>query len=237
MMTTSDSASSEQGGRTSGHESNPIVARLHELVQPIVVDLGLDLYDLEFAGGVLRITVDTLPGSPGGVDVDQLSRVTRLVSRELDHVDPIPGHYTLEVSSPGLERNLRTSRHYAREIGKVVAVRLRHAAQGERRVTGTLVAAGEDSFTVRDESGAERIVSYADVDRARTVFVWEAQSKPTGAKKSGRAAGGARAGKGPARNGGASGSSRSPADFSVRNDEDLADDDMNEQEDQENAES
>ncbi|MGA0878488.1 MAG: ribosome maturation factor RimP [Ilumatobacteraceae bacterium] len=244
-MITSDSTSSDYGTPETGHDSvhlvdsssNPIVTRLHAMVQPIVVDLGLDLYDLEFAGGCLRITVDTPPGSPGGVDVDQLSRVTRLVSRELDHVDPIPGHYTLEVSSPGLERNLRAPRHYSREIGKVVAVRLRQAAQGERRVSGTLVAAGTDTFTVRDEQGTDRIVAYADVDRARTVFVWEAQSKPGGPKKNGRAASETRAAKRPAKQSGASGSTRSPADFEEHIDDALADDDMNEQEDQESAES
>ncbi|MFM7872889.1 MAG: ribosome maturation factor RimP, partial [Actinomycetota bacterium] len=157
---------------------SPLVSRLTDVVLPIVSDLGLDLYDLEFSGGLLRITVDTPPGSPGGVDVDQLSRVTRLVSRELDHLDPIPGHYTLEVSSPGLERNLRLPRHFAREVGKTVAVRLRNVVQGERRVTGILVEAGSEAFTVRQESGAERVVPYLDVDRARTVFVWEARPKP-----------------------------------------------------------
>ena len=241
MMTTSDGAA-DQGRTTSDHESaldhlghaSPVVTRLHELVVPIVADLGLDLYDLEFAGGFVRITVDTHPGSPGGVDVDQLARVTRLVSRELDHVDPIPGHYTLEVSSPGLERNLRTPQHFARETGKPVAIRLRHASQGERRVAGTLVGAGPDSFTVRDDAGAERVISYADVDRARTVFVWEAQPKP-GRRKSG-GAGGSSPAKGPARAGGTSSSSRTPADFAGRKD-DTPDDEMSKQEDQESAES
>lgn len=215
---------------------SPLVSRLTDVVLPIVSDLGLDLYDLEFSGGLLRITVDTPPGSPGGVDVDQLSRVTRLVSRELDHLDPIPGHYTLEVSSPGLERNLRLPRHFAREVGKTVAVRLRNVVQGERRVTGVLVEAGSEAFTVRQESGAERVVPYVDVDRARTVFVWEARPKP-GQSKSGRRGRGApdaTAPDGPP--GGTSGSSRTPADFRVRDDDDFLDDEMH-LDDQENAES
>ncbi|MFM7756676.1 MAG: ribosome maturation factor RimP [Actinomycetota bacterium] len=215
---------------------SPLVSRLTDVVLPIVSDLGLDLYDLEFSGGLLRITVDTPPGSPGGVDVDQLSRVTRLVSRELDHLDPIPGHYTLEVSSPGLERNLRLPRHFAREVGKTVAVRLRNVVQGERRVTGILVEAGSEEFTVRDESGTERVVPYIDVDRARTVFVWEARPKP-GQAKSGRRSRGASdaiAPDGPP--GGTSGSSRTPADFRVRDDDEFLDDEMH-LDDQENAES
>lgn len=215
---------------------SPLVSRLTDVVLPIVSDLGLDLYDLEFSGGLLRITVDTPPGSPGGVDVDQLSRVTRLVSRELDHLDPIPGHYTLEVSSPGLERNLRLPRHFAREVGKTVAVRLRNVVQGERRVTGVLVEAGSEAFTMRDESGAERVVPYTDVDRARTVFVWEARPKP-GQSKSGRRSRGALDATAPdALSGGTSGSSRTPADFRVRDDDEFLDDEMH-LDDQENAES
>ena len=66
-------------------DESAIERRLHSLVAPIVADLNLDLYDLDFAGGVLRITVDTPPGSAGGVDVDTLAQCTRLVSRELDH--------------------------------------------------------------------------------------------------------------------------------------------------------
>lgn len=214
---------------------HPVVDRVLSLIQPIVDDLGLDLYDLEFGGGVLKITVDTPPGSPGGIDVDQLSRVTRLVSREFDHSDPIPGHYTLEVSSPGLERTLRTPRHFGREVGKRVAIRLRHLVQGERRVTGDLIAADRDTFTVRLDSGVEQAISYDDVDRARTVFVWEAQPKP--GKKSG-----SKKKSSPTKSSGDTGATNSsaaaPADF-----EDLSDEnDMNELvdpefDDQESAES
>lgn len=165
---------------------NPVVGRILPLITPIVDDLGLELYDVEFAGGVLKITVDTPPGSPGGVDVDQLSRCTRLVSREMDHSDPIPGHYTLEVSSPGLERSLRLPRHFQREIGKSVIVRLRNAQAGQRRISGLLVAATEDSFTVRLDDASERHIGYDDVDKARTVFVWEIGPKtaPKGRSKS-----------------------------------------------------
>jgi len=214
---------------------HPVVDRVLTLIQPIVDDLGLDLYDLEFGGGVLKITVDTPPGSPGGIDVDQLSRVTRLVSREFDHADPIPGHYTLEVSSPGLERTLRTPRHFGREIGKKVAIRLRHLVQGERRVTGDLIAAGLDTFTVRLDSGVEQVINYDDVDRARTVFVWEAQPKPgkkSGSKKKSSST------KSSSDTGTPSSSTVAPADFQDLSDEN----DMNELvdtefDDQESAES
>jgi len=157
---------------------NSITESVRVLVLPILDDLGLELYDLEYAGGVVKVTIDTPPGSPGGVDVDQLARATRLISRDLDHADPIPGQYTLEVSSPGLERNLRLPRHFQREIGKQVSVRLTHVVNGERRLAGLLVGASETDFTVRLDSGEERVIPIDQVDRARTVFVWEAAPKP-----------------------------------------------------------
>ncbi len=86
-----------------------------DLVAPIVADLKLDLYDLEFNGGILKSPSTPRPDSDGGVTLDQLALVTRLVRRDLDHHDPIPGHYTLEVTSPGLERTLRTATHFQRE--------------------------------------------------------------------------------------------------------------------------
>lgn len=167
-----------------GATDNSITERVRVLVLPILDDLGLELYDLEYAGGMVKVTIDTPPGSPGGIDVDQLARATRLISRDLDHADPIPGQYTLEVSSPGLERNLRLPRHFQREIGKQVAVRLTNVVNGERRLSGLLIGATETDFTLRLESGDERTISIDQVDRARTVFVWEAAPKPgSGGKK------------------------------------------------------
>lgn len=174
-------------------EASALERRLHELIAPIVADLQLDLYDLEYAGGVLRVTIDTPPGSPGGVDVDTLSQCTRLVSRELDHTDPIPGHYTLEVSSPGLERTLRRPWHFQREIGKTVNIRLRDVEAGQRRVTGILVAADETTCTIRilpegKRQGGnadpadilDRVIPLDGIDRARTVFEWGPTPKKPG---------------------------------------------------------
>lgn len=203
-------------------EASALERRLHELVAPIVADLQLDLYDLEYAGGVLRITVDTPPGSPGGVDVDALSQCTRLVSRELDHSDPIPGHYTLEVTSPGLERTLRRPWHFQREIGKTVAIRLRDVEAGMRRVTGVLVAADESSCTVRivpegkkaDPAAIEdRNVPFDRIDRARTVFEWGPTPKSGGPAGRSRPASGGSPGK-PGRS--TSKPAKPPADSSAR---------------------
>jgi ribosome maturation factor RimP len=156
------------------------IGRVERLVTPILTDLHLELYDLEFRGGTLRITVDTPSGGDKkGVDLETIALATRLISRELDHEDPVPGHYTLEVSSPGLERTLRTPAHFTRSLGATVAVRLRDIEEGgERRIHGTLEAADESSITVRTDQGDERTVPYTHIDRAKTVFVWGPTPKP-----------------------------------------------------------
>ena len=153
--------------------------KVRALVAPIVGDLQLDLYDLEFRGGTLRVTVDTPVGSTAGVDLDTIALATRLIGREFDHHDPVPGHYTLEVTSPGLERTLRTPQHFQRELGKVVALRLRDTTNADRRVQGVLTAADEHSATICPEDGTDdRTVQYDQIDRARTVFTWGPAPKP-----------------------------------------------------------
>ena len=166
-------------------QSSPVIDRVTALINPIVADLGLDLYDIEYTGGVLRVVVDTQPGGPEGVSLDKISLITRLVSREFDHSDPIPGRYTLEVSSPGLERTLREPRHFHREIGKTLAVKLDAPINGERRVQGDLIATTDDSITLRlaDKAMSELIIPFSHIDRAKTVFNWGPAPKP-GSKKS-----------------------------------------------------
>ena len=160
--------------------TNAVNDAILALVAPIVSDLKLDLYDLEFNGGILRVTIDTPPGSAGGVTLDQLSLITRLISRDFDHHDPIPGHYTLEVTSPGLERTLRTPAHFQRELGKTVAIRLRAVTNGERRLQGVLVAADDTTATIQldDAALSQRVIPLDIIDRARTVFHWGGADKP-----------------------------------------------------------
>jgi ribosome maturation factor RimP len=151
--------------------------RVRDLVAPICTDLGLELYDVEHAGGKVRVTVER----PGGVDLEALSIATRLISRELDERDPVPGRYQLEVSSPGLERTLRTPLHFQRAVGSTVSIRLHPGAGEERRVAGTLRDADDEGITVEVDGAdpAEGIrVPYRDIERARTTFAWGGQPKP-----------------------------------------------------------
>ena len=161
-------------------QTSPVVDRVTSLVAPIVTDLGLDLYDIEYTGGIVRIVVDTQPGGQAGVSLENIALITRLVSREFDHSDPIPGRYTLEVTSPGLERTLRLPRHFVREVGKTIAVRLSSALDGQRRIHGDLVSASEDTIVVRltDNALTEVTIPLSIVERAKTVFQWGPTPKP-----------------------------------------------------------
>ena len=161
-------------------QTSPVVDRVTSLVAPIVTDLGLDLYDIEYTGGIVRIVVDTQPGGPAGVSLENIALITRLVSREFDHSDPVPGRYTLEVTSPGLERTLRLPRHFVREVGKTIAVRLSSALNGQRRIQGDLVSATEDTIVVRlsDNALTEVTIPLSVVERAKTVFQWGPTPKP-----------------------------------------------------------
>jgi len=169
---------------------NPMLSKVERLIVPIVSDLHLELYDLEFRGGTLRVTIDRPAGVEEGLDLEAIALASRLIGRELDHDDPMAGHYTLEVSSPGLERSLRTPAHFRRAIGKTVALRLRdivspEGERSERRLQGVLVAADETAATIRldDAAKTERVVPYDKIDRAKTVFVWGPAPKPGKAPK------------------------------------------------------
>lgn len=159
--------------------SENVVTAVTGIVAPILSDLGLELYDCEFAGGTLRVSIDTPAGQPSGVDIERIALVNRLLGRELDHRDVVPGRYTLEVTSPGLERPLRTPDHFRREVGKTVNVRLHRELDGRRRFVGELVSASDASAIVRlEDTGSTVEVDYGLIDRAKTVFVWQTQPKP-----------------------------------------------------------
>jgi ribosome maturation factor RimP len=139
-------------------------------LSPVLEARGLDLVDVEVHGAQLTVFVDR----EGGVGLDELGEATRDVSAALDELDPIPGRYTLSVSSPGLERRLRTPAHFARAVGETVTLRVGAGTAEVRRVKGTLIAADETGCTLAgpDVPGGEERVAFGDIERARTVFEW-----------------------------------------------------------------
>jgi ribosome maturation factor RimP len=139
-------------------------------LSPVVEARGLELVDVEIHGAQLTVFVDRV----GGVGLEDLGEATKDVSAALDRIDPIPGRYTLTVSSPGLERRLRTPAHFARAVGETVTVRVDAGTAEVRRLTGTLESADETGCTLTgaDVPGGEVRISYDQIERARTVFEW-----------------------------------------------------------------
>jgi ribosome maturation factor RimP len=157
----------------------PVHERVRQAVAPALSAQGFELVDVERQGAVLRVTVDLLEG---GVDLEGVTTATRLISDLLDSTDLIGDRTTLEVSSPGIERTLRTPEHFRRFVGAAVAVKTRPGTEGERRVDGALESADDEGVTV-----AGRRLAYGDIERAHTVFTWPSGEKRTQAKKIGRA--------------------------------------------------
>jgi ribosome maturation factor RimP len=146
-------------------------------LSPILQARGLDLIDVEMQGAQLTVFVDR----DGGINLDELGDATRDVSAALDEIDPIPGRYTLSVSSPGLERRLRTPVHFARAVGEKVTIRVDAGTADVRRVTGTLASADETGCVVTgpDVPGGEMRIAYDHMERARTVFEWGPKPRRT----------------------------------------------------------
>lgn len=151
--------------------------QLWDRVSAYLAAEALELDDLEVSGSgrgkVIRVIVD----GPEQVDVDRLARLSRGLSRMLDEDEPFPGAYTLEVSSPGLERTLRRPEHFAKSVGRVVTVKTAHEVDGATAHRGTVVATTDDGFVV-EVNGANRTIRFDEVAKARTVFEWGPKPKP-----------------------------------------------------------
>ena len=142
--------------------------QLLSLMEPPVGALGYELVDVEFAsagsGGLLRLYID----APAGITVDDCERVSHRVSEILDVEDPIPGAYTLEVSSPGLDRILRTREHFGRFRGSRIRVQLSLPIEGRRRYTGTLTGVTEDAIEMEVDGEPVRL-ELTRIQKARVV--------------------------------------------------------------------
>jgi ribosome maturation factor RimP len=142
--------------------------RLAALLQPPVTAAGLDLEDVTVSTAGRRSVVRVVVDRDGGVSLDDVAEVSRGLSEVLDAVeetDPgvLTGSYTLEVSSPGVDRPLTAPRHWRRNIGRLVTVTLRDGGTA----TGRVVEAGDGDSDglVLDVDGARRALRYAEVSR------------------------------------------------------------------------
>ena len=149
-------------------------------VESAVAPLDLTVYDVVFDGGVLRLVLDR----PGGVNVDSLEEASRLVGPLVDEV--VSGSYTLEVSSPGLERTLRTPEHFTGAIDAPVSVKIRNAEGAIERLRGVITAVDATGITIRTDDG-EHTAGFDSIEQAKTVFEWAPAPKPGKGSKPGRA--------------------------------------------------
>jgi ribosome maturation factor RimP len=155
-----------------------LIDRVTALIDPIADDYAVEIVDLDYSGGVLKVVID----QPDGLESGVLVEVTKAISRMIDAEDPIPSRFTLEVTSPGVERPLKTPAHFKRAVGETVAVKTNPDVEGERRFEGDLVDADDHGITVATEGG-DRTVRYGEIRSARTTFDWGPTPKQGGPKQ------------------------------------------------------
>jgi ribosome maturation factor RimP len=148
---------------------------LMRLLEPPIEALDYELVDIEYAregrGGVVRVFIDRRVeelggGPPASVTVDDCARVSHRLSELLESEDPIKGHYTLEVSSPGFDRILRKRAHFERFVGERIFAELKLPINGRRRFAGVLKSIAGDSI-VMDVDGQAHELPLERIQKAR----------------------------------------------------------------------
>ena len=144
--------------------------RLIARFEPELQGLGYELVEVEFAtgpgGGTLRFYIDKPPETEQGVDAEDCAKVSHALLDSIEADDPLPGDYAIEVSSPGLDRVLRTAEHFARFVDSRVKVELLAPRDGRKRFTGVLRRAGADSIEM-DVDNFSVSIRLAEISRAR----------------------------------------------------------------------
>jgi ribosome maturation factor RimP len=149
----------------------PLRDKLIALTEPLLGQMGYELVDLEYAPGrtqaVLRVFIDR----PEGVGLDDCERASHEISALLDVADPVPMAYTLEVSSPGLDRVLRTPAHFQRFVGERIWLELHAPREGRRRYTGRLEGLNGEGIELNVDGAMVRVL-FGEIGRARLAPLW-----------------------------------------------------------------
>jgi ribosome maturation factor RimP len=167
---------------------------LQTLLAPTVEALGLELLGIEYlpqpGGSLVRLYIDADAKGVAegkGVGIEECEAVSREVSAQLDVEDPITGNYTLEVSSPGLERPLFTPAHFARFVGESAKVGLKLPQDGRRRFTGRIISVTGETLLFEVEGAGDFEVQHDNIDKAKLAPNWAAlgyaPQAPKGAAK------------------------------------------------------
>ncbi len=149
------------------------IDKLRALLEPSVESLGYELLHIEFSGSggsVLRLYID----APGGIEIDDCETVSRQVSLILDVEDPVKNAYTLEVSSPGLDRPLVKPEHFQKFSGELAKIVMHTHVLGRRRFTGKLIEA-DDTQVVLEADGESYELPYEQMESARLEPVFESR--------------------------------------------------------------
>ena len=142
---------------------------VREAVQPTITELGYDIWDITYskigADYHLEITID----SESGINIEDCEKVHRAIDPILDECDPIEGFYYLDVSSPGVERELRTEMHISRSVGEKVRAKLFAQKDGKRVITGILSGFEDGKITITEPTG-DVILTQSEISKLTTVY-------------------------------------------------------------------
>lgn len=145
---------------------------VREAIESTVTELGYRIWDVTYskvgADYHLEITID----SDDGIGIEDCERVHRAIDPILDECDPIEGFYYLDVSSPGLERELRTEEHFLLSVGEPVEAKLFAAKNGAKSVTGKLTAYADGKLTITNDAG-ETVLEKSEVSKITTIYFEE----------------------------------------------------------------
>ncbi|MDF1624553.1 ribosome maturation factor RimP [Pseudohongiella nitratireducens] len=143
--------------------------KLSVMLQPAIEVLGLELWGVEYLtkgrSALLRVYID----SEEGVTIDDCEKVSRQISAILDVEDPIAGEYTLEVSSPGLDRPLFAAEHYTAYVGEVINVRLSSPIDGRRKFKGVLNSADPQKIVMTVDNQPVEIL-FSQIEKANVAY-------------------------------------------------------------------
>jgi len=154
---------------------HPVAAKVAELLEPHIERQGYELVSVVYSKGtrssLLRLLVDK-PG--GGIGLDDLEKLSPVLSDLLDVYDPIEGRYMLEVSSPGLNRPLRKLEHFEAVRGERVKIRTHHAHEGQKSFTGKLAEVSPSGIELDDESSRRRVsIAFDDMKEANYEYEFD----------------------------------------------------------------
>ena len=147
-------------------EKHLITDRVSAIAAKVAADIGIELVHVDISGtkrdAVLRIFID----KEGGVTIDDCSNVSKGIEAVLDEEDFIPSRYVLEVSSPGIERELYSLDDFRRFQGHLAKVKSRAGVDGQKTFVGDIVSVDEDTITIEDRTRGTVELPYSDVDKA-----------------------------------------------------------------------